>query len=59
MVCTSYRDKNCSAVRALNAISDQWSPLIIQDALFNGTTEFATFTAHLEISPDILSHAIG
>jgi DNA-binding SARP family transcriptional activator/DNA-binding HxlR family transcriptional regulator len=54
MVCPSYRDKQCAAVRALDAISEPWSPLIIQDALFNGTTEFASFAANLEISPDVL-----
>jgi DNA-binding SARP family transcriptional activator/DNA-binding HxlR family transcriptional regulator len=54
MVCTSYRDRHCAAARALDAISEQWSPQIIQDALFNGTTEFATFAANLEIAPDIL-----
>jgi DNA-binding SARP family transcriptional activator/DNA-binding HxlR family transcriptional regulator len=55
VVCTSYRDKNCAAVRALNAISEQWSPLIIQDALFNGTTQFSAFARNLEIAPDVLS----
>jgi DNA-binding SARP family transcriptional activator/DNA-binding HxlR family transcriptional regulator len=54
VVCTSYRDKHCAVARALDAISEQWSPQIIQDALFNGTTEFATFAANLEIPPDIL-----
>jgi DNA-binding HxlR family transcriptional regulator/DNA-binding SARP family transcriptional activator len=55
VVCKNYRDSNCSAVHALNAVGERWSPLIIQDALFNGTTQFSTFETNLEIAPDILS----
>jgi DNA-binding SARP family transcriptional activator/DNA-binding HxlR family transcriptional regulator len=39
----------------LDAVSEQWSPLIIQDALFHGTTQFSTFQLNLKIAPDVLS----
>jgi DNA-binding SARP family transcriptional activator/DNA-binding HxlR family transcriptional regulator len=54
VVCTSYRDKNCEVAQALNAISEQWSPQIFQEALFNETAEFGTFAANLGIPPDTL-----
>jgi DNA-binding SARP family transcriptional activator/DNA-binding HxlR family transcriptional regulator len=59
VVCKSFRDTNCSAVRALEAVSEQWSPLIIQDALFNGTTQFSDFEVNLEIAPDVLSSRLN
>jgi DNA-binding HxlR family transcriptional regulator/DNA-binding SARP family transcriptional activator len=55
VVCKSYGDSGCSAVHALNAVGERWGSLIIQDALFNGTTRFATFEANLEIASDNLS----
>jgi DNA-binding SARP family transcriptional activator/DNA-binding HxlR family transcriptional regulator len=39
----------------LNAVGERWGSLIIQDALFNGTTQFSVFETNLEIAPDNLS----
>lgn len=55
MVCRGYKDSNCTAVHALNAVGERWGSLIIQDALFNGTTHFSTFATNLEIASDVLS----
>jgi DNA-binding SARP family transcriptional activator/DNA-binding HxlR family transcriptional regulator len=51
----SPSDQNFSPSRALEAVGERWSLLIMRDALFHGTTRFADFQRHAEVEPDILA----
>src|SRR5580698_9782047 len=54
MVCTGYRSQSCSVTSAIAAVNEPWSPLILQDALFNGSTLFSEFESSLNIAPIII-----
>ncbi|MCU1534452.1 MAG: hypothetical protein JWR53_933 [Glaciihabitans sp.] len=46
---------NFSPSRALEAVGERWSLLVIREAMFEGTTSFADFQANIGIEPDILA----
>jgi DNA-binding HxlR family transcriptional regulator len=48
-------DPDCSIERCLNVLSDQWSFLIIREALMAGVERFADFQHRLGIAPNVLS----
>lgn len=49
-----FGEENCSVARALEALGDWWTLLIIREA-FTGTRRFGDFEARLGISKNILS----
>lgn len=51
---TSFAGDSCPIARALEAIGDRWSLLIIREALF-GTRRFGEFQARLGMARNILS----
>lgn len=53
----SLEDSLCPVGRALDAIGDWWSLLIIRDA-FDGTTRFGDFQKDLGIAKNILSERL-
>jgi DNA-binding HxlR family transcriptional regulator len=55
MLGRSYEGQNCSAARALEAVGERWSLLIIRDALFGGITRFTDFQRSLGVAPNILA----
>jgi DNA-binding transcriptional activator of the SARP family len=52
---TSSTGQNFTPSRALEAVAERRSLLIIRDALFHGTTLFADFERNAAIEPDILA----
>lgn len=50
-----YERENCSAARALEAVGERWSLLIIRDALFRGRRQFAEFQRSLGIASNVLT----
>jgi DNA-binding SARP family transcriptional activator/DNA-binding HxlR family transcriptional regulator len=54
-VSSQHRNHNCPAALALDAVGDRWSPQILQEALFYGTTIFSDFKKSLDIDPNILA----
>jgi DNA-binding HxlR family transcriptional regulator len=55
MLGSSYQGQNCSAARALEAIGERWSLLIIRDALFRSMTRFSDFQRSLGIATNVLT----
>ena len=51
---TSFEHDDCPVARALDAIGDWWSMLIIRDALF-GVSRFSEFQKSLGLAKNILS----
>jgi DNA-binding HxlR family transcriptional regulator len=51
----SYEAQNCSAARALEAVGERWSLLIMRDAVCAGITRFADFQRSLGIARNVLS----
>jgi DNA-binding HxlR family transcriptional regulator len=51
-------EPDCSIERCLNVLSDQWSFLIIREALMAGIERFADFQQRLGIAPNVLSHRL-
>jgi DNA-binding HxlR family transcriptional regulator len=51
----TYEAQHCSAARALEAVGERWSLLIIRDALFRDITRFSEFQRSLGIAPNILA----
>jgi DNA-binding HxlR family transcriptional regulator len=49
---------DCSIERCLNVLSDQWSFLIIREALMAGVERFADFQRRLSIAPNVLSQRL-
>jgi DNA-binding SARP family transcriptional activator/DNA-binding HxlR family transcriptional regulator len=47
-------DPTFSPERALEAIGERWSFLILRDAVLHGTTKFVDFERRLSLAPDIL-----
>jgi DNA-binding HxlR family transcriptional regulator len=50
-----YEGQNCSAARALEAVGERWSLLIMRDALGAGVTRFVDFQRSLGIARNVLS----
>jgi DNA-binding HxlR family transcriptional regulator len=48
-------EPDCSIERCLNVLSDQWSFLIIREALMAGVERFADFQHRLGIAPNVLT----
>lgn len=53
----SFKDSTCPVGRALDAIGDWWSLLIVRDA-FDGITRFSDFQKSLGIAKNILSERL-
>jgi DNA-binding HxlR family transcriptional regulator len=51
---TDYVQQDCSLARALEAVGERWTLLILRDAFF-GVRRFSDFQAHLDISKAVLS----
>ena len=51
---TSFEHDDCPVARALDAIGDWWSMLIIRDALF-GVSRFSEFHKRLGLAKNILT----
>jgi DNA-binding HxlR family transcriptional regulator len=58
MLPRTYEGQNCSMARALEAIGDRWTPLILRDAT-RGTRRFEDFQASLGIARNILSSRLS
>src|SRR5262245_55867236 len=54
MLPRTYDGQNCSIARALEAIGERWTPLILRDA-FRGTRRFDDFQGRLGIARNVLS----
>lgn len=48
-----YETENCSAARALEIVGENWSLLILRNALFAGATRFQEFEQSLGVAPNI------
>jgi DNA-binding SARP family transcriptional activator/DNA-binding HxlR family transcriptional regulator len=59
MVCPKYQSQGCSVVGALAAIEDPLSPLILQEALFNGTTLVSEFASAIGVPADTIANALA
>lgn len=55
MLGKTYEGQNCSAARALEAVGERWSLLIVRDALFRGVTRFSDFQRSLGIASNVLA----
>src|SRR5262249_57369250 len=55
MLGRTYDGQHCSAARALEAVGERWSLLIIRDAIFRQTTRFSDFQRNLGIAPNVLT----
>ena len=51
---TSFEEDDCPVARALDAIGDWWSILIIREALF-GVSRFSEFQKRLGLAKNILT----
>ena len=54
MLGKTYDAEVCSIARALEAVGERWSLLIVRNALFAGSTRFSDFQRSLGIAPNIL-----
>jgi DNA-binding HxlR family transcriptional regulator len=50
----TYESQVCSIARALEAVGERWSLLIIRDALFAGSTRYGDFQRSLGIATNVL-----
>ena len=53
-----FADMNCGVARALDALGDWWTLLVVRDAFF-GARRFGDFEKSLGISKNILSDRLG
>jgi DNA-binding HxlR family transcriptional regulator len=53
-----YRDQDCALARALDAIGERWTLLIVRDA-FYGVRNFNDFRTHLDIPKAVLSERLA
>jgi DNA-binding HxlR family transcriptional regulator len=53
-----YAGQNCSIARALEAVGERWTLLILRDAFF-GVTRFELWQRRLRIAPNILSKRLA
>jgi DNA-binding HxlR family transcriptional regulator len=58
MLGRTYDGENCSVARALEAIGERWSLLILRDAMFRRTTRFSEFQRNLGVAPNILANRL-
>lgn len=58
MTTKSYERLNCPIARSLSVLGDQWTLLILRDALF-GLTRFEEFQSSLGLSRNLLSRRLG
>jgi DNA-binding HxlR family transcriptional regulator len=54
MLGKDYQRQDCSLARALEAIGERWTLLIVRDA-FYGVRRFSDFQAHLDVPKAVLS----
>jgi DNA-binding HxlR family transcriptional regulator len=54
----TYDNQACSVARALEAIGDRWTMLVIRDA-FNGVRRFDHFQERLGVARNVLSDRLG
>jgi DNA-binding HxlR family transcriptional regulator len=54
MLGRTYDSQVCSIARALDAVGERWSLLIIRDALFAGSTRYSDFQRSLGIATNVL-----
>lgn len=55
---TGYDNQECSVARALEAIGERWTLLIVRD-LFLGVRRFSDLQVHLDISKGVLTDRLG
>lgn len=55
MLGKTYDAQVCSAARALEAVGERWSLLIVREALYGGTTRFNDFRKGLGIATNVLA----
>ena len=53
-----YQRQDCSLARALEAIGERWTLLIVRDA-FYGVRRFSDFQAHLDVPKAVLSDRLS
>nr|WP_197696652.1 helix-turn-helix domain-containing protein [Nocardia terpenica] len=53
-----YPKQNCSLARALEAVGERWTMLILRDA-FYGVRRFTDFADHLDISKAVLTQRLS
>jgi DNA-binding HxlR family transcriptional regulator len=58
MLGKDYQRQDCSLARALEAIGERWTLLIVRDA-FYGVRRFSDFQAHLDVPKAVLSDRLG
>ena len=58
MLPRTYDNQACSVARALEAIGDRWTMLVIRDA-FNGVRRFDHFQERLGVARNVLSDRLG
>ena len=58
MLGKDYQRQECSLARALEAIGERWTLLIVRDA-FYGVRRFNDFQAHLDVPKAVLSDRLG
>jgi len=56
---TLGKDSSCSIARALDALGDAWTILIIREALVSGATRFQEFQDALGIAPNVLAKRLA
>lgn len=59
MSTTSYRKHRCSIAQALAELGDQWTLLIVRDALLFGPRRFNEFQESLGISRNLLTRRLA
>ena len=58
MLGRDYQDQNCSIARALEAVGERWTLLILRDA-FLGVRRFDGFARKLGLATNILSKRLA
>lgn len=59
MLGNTYDSQVCSIARALEAVGERWSLLIVRDALFAGVTRFTDFQHNLGLATNVLKTRLG
>jgi DNA-binding HxlR family transcriptional regulator len=58
MLGKDYEGQDCALARALEAVGERWTMLIVRDAFF-GVRRFTDFQAHLDIPKAVLSDRLS
>src|SRR5689334_23473414 len=58
MLGNDYERQDCAIARALEAVGERWTLLIVRDAFF-GVQRFSDFQAHLDIPKAVLSDRLA